>query len=107
MFEYPEEHKIVTLDSNVSFRQQSSLGNWDAEECPLAGETAVKYDVKLERLGQQVFITISRFGIDIGGMVLEVSQNMPTLRLDAGGGESLAIKFAHEGLVLIPPQNRD
>ncbi|CAM3836979.1 hypothetical protein VRRI112168_02480 [Vreelandella rituensis] len=67
-----------------------------------AGDDALPYDIQVHKLGEQLFITMTRFGLEVACLSVEVDKGVPTVHLGDRYDMGAHLHFAHGGIVITP-----
>ena len=70
-----------------------------------ADPDGIPYEVEVKRNGEQVYMLMSRFGVEVASVIFEVSNGVPALHIGDGFENNLHVHFAHGGAVLTPDQS--
>jgi len=67
-----------------------------------ADPDGIPYEVEVRRNGEQVYLLMSRFGVDVASVILEVNKGVPALHVGDGFESNLHLHLAHGGVVIAP-----
>lgn len=67
-----------------------------------ADADGIPYEVEVKRNGEQIYALMSRFGVEVASLILEVNKGVPALHIGDGFENNLHVHFAHGGAVITP-----
>lgn len=74
----------------------------DPESASAAGDDAIPYDTKISRHGEQIFVDLSRAGLPIACIQVEINNGVPAIHVGDGIETAVHMHFADRGIVIVP-----